>query len=48
MRVLILDDEANMRKILGAMLRAEGYDTSEASNISDAKKAMRSEFPILS
>jgi len=43
MKVLILDDEANMRKILGAMLRAEGYDTFEKATIADAKSAMKQE-----
>jgi two-component system nitrogen regulation response regulator NtrX len=31
-RVLIVDDEANIRRMLGALLKAEGYDTEEAPN----------------
>jgi two-component system nitrogen regulation response regulator NtrX len=31
-RVLIVDDEANIRRMLGALLRAEGYEVAEAAN----------------
>ncbi len=31
-RILIVDDEANIRRMLGALLRAEGFDVAEASN----------------
>ena len=29
-RVLIVDDEANLRKVLAAMLKLEGYDVAIA------------------
>jgi two-component system, NtrC family, response regulator AtoC len=31
-KVLVLDDEANLRKVLAAMLRREGYDVTVAEN----------------
>jgi two-component system nitrogen regulation response regulator NtrX len=31
-RVLIVDDEANIRRMLGALLRSEGFDVAEAAN----------------
>ena len=31
-RILIVDDEANIRRMLGALLRAEGFDVSEAAS----------------
>jgi len=31
-RILIVDDEANIRRMLGALLRAEGFDVAEAAN----------------
>jgi two-component system, NtrC family, nitrogen regulation response regulator NtrX len=31
-RILLVDDEANIRKMVGALLQAEGFDTSEAPN----------------
>ncbi len=30
--ILLVDDEANIRRMLGALLRAEGHDVSEAAN----------------
>jgi len=30
-RILIVDDEANIRKMIGALLQAEGFDTAEAA-----------------
>jgi DNA-binding NtrC family response regulator len=35
-RILIVDDEANMRRILGAMLRADGHEVTEAPGVRDA------------
>ena len=29
-RILIVDDEANIRRMLGALLRAEGFEVAEA------------------
>ena len=31
-RVLLVDDEANIRRMVGALLQAEGYETAEAPN----------------
>ena len=31
-RVLIVDDEANIRRMLAALLKAEGFETEEAAN----------------
>jgi two-component system, NtrC family, response regulator AtoC len=31
-RVLVVDDESNLRKVLGAMLRKEGYEVATAEN----------------
>ncbi|MGE0443074.1 MAG: sigma-54-dependent transcriptional regulator [Gemmatimonadales bacterium] len=31
-RILIVDDEANIRRMLGALLRSEGFDVAEAPN----------------
>jgi two-component system nitrogen regulation response regulator NtrX len=31
-RILLVDDEANIRKMVGALLQAEGFETSEAAN----------------
>ena len=36
-RVLVVDDEANLRKVLAAMLRKEGYEVAVAS---DGEQAM--------
>jgi two-component system nitrogen regulation response regulator NtrX len=30
--ILLVDDEANIRRMLGALLRAEGYEVEEAAN----------------
>jgi two-component system, NtrC family, response regulator AtoC len=35
-RVLIVDDEANLRKVLSAMLRREGYEVATAANGEEA------------
>ena len=36
--VLIVDDEPNIRRMLGALLREEGYSTTEAG---DGQEAVR-------
>ncbi len=43
--VLIVEDEANIRKILSTMLQAEGYETSESENLSGAKEQLRARSP---
>ncbi|HEY2589243.1 MAG TPA: sigma-54 dependent transcriptional regulator [Tepidisphaeraceae bacterium] len=47
-RILIVDDEANMRRILGAMLRADGHEVSEAGGTRDAiAKIERQRFDLV-
>jgi two-component system, NtrC family, response regulator AtoC len=41
--ILVVDDEANIRKILTAMLTAEGYEVRVASCLTDAKDCLRAE-----
>jgi len=43
--ILIVEDEANIRKILSTMLQAEGYVTSEQENLLGAKEALRKNPP---
>lgn len=35
-RILLVDDEANIRRMVGALLQSEGYDTDEAANGTEA------------
>ena len=44
-RVLVVDDDANIRKMVIAALRREGYTFLEASNGRDALDLMRGEHP---
>ena len=44
-RVLVVDDDANIRKMVIAALRRDGYTFLEASNGRDGLDAMRSELP---
>lgn len=41
--VLVLDDELNIRKILSAMLEAEGYSVHLAGTIAEAKEKLRTQ-----
>jgi len=43
--VLIVDDEPNIRRMLGALLRAEGYEVREAGSGRSALAEMRGEEP---
>ncbi len=38
-RVLLVDDEPNLRRILGAILRPEGHDVIEAGSVAEARRA---------
>jgi DNA-binding NtrC family response regulator len=38
-RVLLVDDEPNLRRILGAILLPEGYEVSEAGSVAEARRA---------
>lgn len=46
-QVLIVDDEANIRRMLGALLRSEGFEVSEAANGNAALLAMDQTRPDL-
>lgn len=46
--VLVLDDETNIRKILSAMLKAEGYSPIPASHLAEARDAiMKQEVQVI-
>jgi len=44
-RVLVVDDESNIRRMVGALLRAEGFETAEAANGHGALAALESAAP---
>ncbi|NOT08107.1 MAG: sigma-54-dependent Fis family transcriptional regulator [Gemmatimonadales bacterium] len=44
-RVLIVDDEANIRRMLGALLRSEGFETEEAPNGNAALLSLDQQHP---
>jgi len=46
-RILIVDDEANIRRMLGALLRAEGFDVAEAQGGNQALLALDEVRPDL-
>ncbi|MBI4405719.1 MAG: sigma-54-dependent Fis family transcriptional regulator [Deltaproteobacteria bacterium] len=41
--ILVIDDEENIRKILKAMLQAEGYEVTAAKSVAQAKEILRSQ-----
>jgi CheY-like chemotaxis protein len=43
--VLVVDDDPNIRKMIMAALRREGYEFAEAGNGKEALEAMRSQRP---
>jgi len=43
--ILIVEDEANIRKILSTMLQAEGYETSERESLGGAKESLKAKLP---
>jgi len=43
MKVLVVDDEANIRKILATMLAQEQYEPIEAANLTTAREVLRSQ-----
>ncbi len=45
--ILIVDDEADIRMLIGGVLRDEGYQTREAGNSEQALSAIRSRQPSL-
>jgi two-component system nitrogen regulation response regulator NtrX len=44
-RVLLVDDEANIRRMVGALLQAEGFETAEAPNGTAALATLESVAP---
>src|SRR5205823_2808306 len=44
-RILLVDDETNIRKMVGALLESEGFETAEAANGSAALAAVEREAP---
>jgi two-component system nitrogen regulation response regulator NtrX len=44
-RVLLVDDEANLRKMVGALLQSEGFETLEAPNGAAALAAVERDAP---
>ncbi len=47
-RILIADDEVNMRRVLGSILRAEGHEVVEAAGARDAREAFAaSQFDLV-
>ncbi|PYP69956.1 MAG: hypothetical protein DMD36_08145, partial [Gemmatimonadetes bacterium] len=44
-RVLLVDDEANIRRMVGALLQSEEFDTAEAENGTAAVAAVEREAP---
>ena len=46
-KILVVDDEVNLRNLVGSYLRAEGFDVIEAANGEDAITQVRSREPEL-
>jgi len=44
-RVLLVDDETNIRKMIGALLQSEGFETADAANGSAALTVVEREAP---
>ena len=44
-RVLLVDDEANIRRMVGALLQSEGFETAEAANGTAAIAATEQDLP---
>src|SRR5437660_471639 len=44
-RILLVDDETNIRKMVGALLQSEGFETAEAANGTAAIAAVERETP---
>src|ERR1700704_5026410 len=42
-RILAVDDDANMRRLINRSLRAEGYEIESCSSIAEALKALRAQ-----
>lgn len=46
-KILIVDDEVNVRKLYSEELNADGYETILAKNVEEAVKAVRDDEPDL-
>ncbi|UCF06705.1 MAG: response regulator [bacterium] len=46
-KILIVDDEVNVRRLYGEELRQEGYETVAAATIAEALEAVETENPDL-
>ena len=46
-KILVVDDETNLRKLVGSYLRAEGYEVAEAVDGAEAVKSVRQRQPDL-
>ena len=46
-KILIVDDEVNVRKLYSEELRGEGYETVSASTVNEALQAVEKENPDL-
>ncbi len=46
-KILVVDDEANIRSLVGSYLKAEGYEVAEAVDGDDAVEAVRHRSPDL-
>jgi two-component system nitrogen regulation response regulator NtrX len=44
-RILLVDDEANIRKMVGALLQSDGFETAEAANGTAALATLEHEVP---
>ena len=44
-RILLVDDETNIRKMVGALLESEGFETAEAANGGAALAAVERAAP---
>jgi DNA-binding NtrC family response regulator len=47
MKVLLVDDDASLRKVFGELLRLDGYDVVEAANAVDAESQFAAQLPRL-
>ncbi len=46
-RIVIADDEPNLRKVLGSLLRREGYEVLEARDGEEALNLLSAEVSVL-
>lgn len=46
-KILVVDDETNLRRLVGSYLRAEGYEVAEAADGAEAIESVRRRHPDL-